>query len=38
MSRMTLTEGIQRTILTALPEVVEVVDATDHTAGENPFF
>ena len=38
MSRMTLTEGIQRTILAALPEVTEVVDATDHTAGENPFF
>jgi Fe/S biogenesis protein NfuA len=38
MSRMTLTEGIQRTILAALPEVTEVIDATDHTAGENPFF
>lgn len=38
MSRMTLTEGIDRAIREAIPEVAEVVDATDHTAGENPFY
>lgn len=38
MSRLTLTEGIQRSILEVLPEVTEVVDATDHSAGENPFY
>lgn len=38
MSRMTLTEGIDRAIREAIPEVTEVVDATDHTAGENPFY
>jgi Fe/S biogenesis protein NfuA len=38
MSRMTLTEGIDRAIRDAIPEVVEVIDATDHTAGENPFY
>lgn len=38
MSRLTLTEGIQRTIHDLIPEVTEVVDATDHAAGENPFF
>ncbi len=38
MSRQTLTEGIQRQILDLIPEITEVVDATDHSAGENPFF
>lgn len=38
MSRMTLTEGIDRAIREAIPEVTEVVDATDHSAGENPFY
>jgi Fe/S biogenesis protein NfuA len=38
MSRMTLTEGIQKMLIDALPEITEVIDATDHTAGENPFY
>ncbi len=38
MSQATLTEGIQRAILEAIPEITEVVDATDHAAGDNPFF
>lgn len=38
MSAATLVEGIQRSILEAIPEVTEVVDATDHEAGENPFY
>ncbi len=38
MSRMTLTEGIDRAIREAIPEVTDVVDATDHAAGENPFY
>lgn len=38
MSRMTLTDGIQKMLKDALPEITEVVDATDHTAGENPFY
>lgn len=37
-SAMTLTEGIRRQIKDLVPEVVEVIDATDHTAGENPFY
>lgn len=37
-SAATLREGIQRSIKDALPEVAEVIDATDHTAGENPFY
>ena len=38
MSAATLVQGIQVAIKEALPEVTEVVDATDHAAGENPFY
>lgn len=38
MSAMTLTEGIKTSIMEQIPEVTEVIDATDHTAGENPFY
>jgi Fe/S biogenesis protein NfuA len=38
MSRATLTQGIQAAIKEAIPEVAEVIDATDHAAGENPFY
>ncbi len=37
-SAMTLQDGIRRMLLEALPEIGEVVDATDHSAGENPFY
>jgi Fe/S biogenesis protein NfuA len=38
VSAMTLREGIQKSILEHVPEITEVVDATDHDAGENPFY
>ncbi len=38
MSAATLTEGIRSAILESVPEILDVVDATDHTAGENPFY
>ncbi len=38
MSAMTLTEGIKTAIIEQIPEVTEVIDATDHSAGENPFY
>jgi Fe/S biogenesis protein NfuA len=38
MSRMTITEGIDRAIRDAIPEVTAIVDATDHASGENPFY
>ncbi len=37
-SAMTLRQGITKMLQDALPEISEVVDATDHTAGENPFY
>ena len=38
MSAMTLTQGIRTAIKDALPEVNEVLDVTNHSAGENPFY
>ena len=38
MSQATLSEGIKRAILDAIPEVSDVIDATDHEAGDNPYF
>ena len=37
-SAMTLRDGIKKMLLAALPELTDVVDATDHEAGENPFY
>ena len=37
-SAMTLRDGISQMLLEALPEITEVIDATDHAAGENPFY
>ena len=38
MSAATLTEGIRASILDAIPEITEVLDATNHAMGENPFY
>jgi Fe/S biogenesis protein NfuA len=38
VSAMTLRDGIASSIKASIPEVVDVVDVTDHTAGENPFY
>lgn len=38
VSAMTLRDGIQSAILERIPEITEVVDTTDHDAGENPFY
>lgn len=38
ISAMTLRDGIEKAIKERIPEVTEVVDTTDHDAGENPFY
>ena len=38
MSQATLSDGIKRAILEAIPDVSDVIDVTDHEAGENPYF
>jgi Fe/S biogenesis protein NfuA len=35
---ITLKAGIERLIKEELPEVTEVLDTTDHAAGQNPFY
>jgi len=35
---ITLKAGIERLIKEELPEITEVLDTTDHAAGENPFY
>jgi Fe/S biogenesis protein NfuA len=37
-SALTLAEGIKRQIKDLVPDVLDVIDATDHQAGENPFY
>lgn len=37
-SAMTLRDGIKSMLMNALPEITDVQDATDHAAGENPFY
>lgn len=37
-SAATLRDGIRTAIMDAIPEVKEVIDTTDHEAGENPFY
>jgi Fe/S biogenesis protein NfuA len=38
MSDVTLKAGIERLIKEEIPEVAEVVDTTDHSAGNNPYY
>ncbi len=38
ISWLTLKSGITKTIIERVPQVTEVVDVTDHAAGENPYF
>jgi Fe/S biogenesis protein NfuA len=38
MASVTLSQGIESTITQMVPEVLKVVDVTDHAQGENPFY
>jgi Fe/S biogenesis protein NfuA len=38
MSRMTLSQGIETALRDEVPEIVRVVDVTDHGGGENPYY
>lgn len=38
MVDVTLKQGVEVAIVNAVPEITEVRDVTDHTAGENPYF
>ena len=38
MADVTLKEGVAAQLKQQIPEISEVVDATDHAAGENPYY
>jgi Fe/S biogenesis protein NfuA len=38
MSRMTMLQGVQQAIKESIPAVERVIDVTDHTTGENPYY
>jgi len=38
MATVTLDQGIESAILESVPEIRQVIDVTDHTAGESPYY
>jgi Fe/S biogenesis protein NfuA len=38
MATVTLSQGIERAIIQAVPEITSVVEVTDHQSGTNPYF
>ncbi|MBS0287821.1 MAG: NifU family protein [Proteobacteria bacterium] len=38
MVDVTLKQGIEKTLMAELPEITAVVDVTDHSQGENPYY
>jgi Fe/S biogenesis protein NfuA len=38
MSRMTMLDGVQTTLIEQVPEIERVRDITDHSSGENPYY
>ena len=38
MADMTLQQGIETSLKKHFPEITAVLDATDHEAGDNPYF
>ncbi|MCP4966388.1 MAG: iron-sulfur cluster assembly accessory protein [bacterium] len=38
MASVTLSQGIEATLVEMVPEITKVIDATDHAGGENPYY
>ena len=38
MAEVTLSQGIESTLQQMVPEILRVVDVTDHASGENPYY
>ncbi len=38
LAGVTLSQGIEATIVAMVPDVLQVIDVTDHNAGENPYY
>jgi Fe/S biogenesis protein NfuA len=37
MANVTLREGIEARVREVIPEISEIIDTTDHSAGVNPY-
>lgn len=35
---VTMRQGVEKSLMTLVPEISEIIDATDHAAGTNPYF
>ena len=38
MASVTLSQGIEATLLEMVPEITKVIDVTDHAGGDNPYY
>lgn len=38
MASVTLSQGIEATLVQMVPEIIKVIDVTDHSGGENPYY
>jgi len=38
MASVTLSQGIETTILDLVPEITKIIDVTDHAGGDNPYY
>lgn len=38
MAAVTLRQGIEQILRESIPEIVEIVDVTDHQSGDNPYY
>jgi len=38
MADVTLSQGIEATILATVPDILQVIDVTDHDQGDNPYY
>jgi len=38
MASATLKHGVETALKSQIPEITEILDTTDHAAGENPYF
>jgi Fe/S biogenesis protein NfuA len=38
MAAVTLSQGIRRILMETLPEITDIQDVTNHSAGANPYY
>ena len=38
MASVTLKQGVERSVMDRVPEIVKILDTTDHASGTNPYY